>query len=154
MHAVFTDAFLGCHELWGQPIPGGPDQYVSDWAVAGELVGVLNPPRSRAELKEQIDGFRPILKSDERVLETVRFIRNPPLRRSMLPAYRILFAGAVASLPDEHRKLLGLRRSPLPVIWATGLVLRAVGRILGTSSTSEDAARARLTRIAHERHSV
>ncbi|MGV8970631.1 MAG: hypothetical protein ACOH1J_09300, partial [Microbacteriaceae bacterium] len=36
----------------------------------------------------------------------------------------------------------------LPVIWMTGLVLRSVGRILGTSSTSEDAARARLARIA------
>ena len=147
VHAVFTDAFLGCHELWGDPIPGGADQYVSEWAVAGELVGVQHPPRSRAELKAQIDGFRPALKSDERVREAVRFIRNPPLRRSMLPAYRVLFAGAVASLPEEHRMLLGLRRSRLPVIWATRLVLRGVGRVLGTTSTSEDAARKRIARI-------
>ena len=147
VHAVFTDAFLGCHELWGDPIPGGADQYVSEWAMAGELVGVQHPPRSRAELKAQIDGFRPVLKSDERVREAVRFIRNPPLRRSMLPAYRVLFAGAVASLPEEHRMLLGLRRSRLPVIWATRLVLRGVGRVLGTTSTSEDAARKRIARI-------
>lgn len=154
VHAVFTDAFLGCHELWGQAIPGGADQYVSEWAVAGELVGVCHPPRSRAELKAQIDGFRPVLKSDERVLATVRFIRNPPLRRSMRPAYRVLFAGAVASLPEEHRALLGFRRSPLPVIWATRVVLRSVGRILGSSSTSEDAARTRLARIEREEHTV
>ncbi|WP_010202130.1 oxygenase MpaB family protein [Salinibacterium sp. PAMC 21357] len=154
VHAVFTDAFLGCHELWGKPIPGEADQYVREWATAGELVGVEQPPRSRAELKAQIDGFRPVLKSDERVLEAVRFIRNPPLRRSMMPAYRVLFAGAVASLPEEHRKLLGLRRSPLPVIWATGFVLRAVGKILGTSSSSEDAARVRLARLERERDSV
>jgi uncharacterized protein (DUF2236 family) len=147
VHAVFTDAFLGCHELWGDPIPGGADRYVSEWAVAGELVGVVHPPRSRAELKGQIDDFRPVLKSDDRVREAVKFIRNPPLRRSMMPAYRVLFAGAVASLPAEHRALLGLRRSPLPVIWATGFVLRSVGRILGTSSTSEDAARKRIARI-------
>lgn len=154
VHAVFTDAFLGCHELWGPPIPGGADRYVSEWAAAGELVGVQHPPRSRAELKSQIDDFRPVLKSDERVLEAVRFIRNPPLRRSMLPAYRVLFAGAVASLPAEHRALLGLRRSPFPVIWATGLVLRTVGRVLGTSSSSEDAARVRIARIERERNSV
>lgn len=147
VHAVFTDAFLGCHELWGDPIPGGADRYVSEWAVAGELVGVVHPPRSRAELKGQIDDFRPVLKSDDRVREAVKFIRNPPLRRSMMPAYRVLFAGAVASLPAEHRALLGLRRSPLPVIWATGFVLRSVGRILGSSSTSEDAARKRIARI-------
>lgn len=152
VHAVFTDAFLGCHELWGDPIPGGADRYVNEWATAGELVGVTDPPRSRTELKQQIEAFRPALKTDERVLEAVRFIRNPPLRRSMMPGYRVLFAGAVASLPDEHRAMLGLRRSPLPVIWATGLVLRTVGRVLGSSSTSEDAARARLARIARERH--
>ena len=154
VHAVFTDAFLGCHELWGPAIPGGADGYVREWAVAGELVGVEDPPRSRAELKAQIDGFRPVLKTDERVAEAVRFIRNPPLRRSMMPAYRVLFAGAVASLPEEHRRLLGLRRSRLPVIWATGAVLRTVGALLGTSSTSEDAARARIARLEAERHSV
>ena len=154
VHAVFTDAFLGCHDLWGPPIPGGGDGYVEEWAVAGELVGVEQPPRSRAELTAQIEGFRPMLKSDERVAEAVKFIRNPPLRRSMMPAYRVLFAGAVASLPQEHRALLGLRRSRLPVIWATGVVLRTVGALLGTSSTSEDAARARIARLERERHSV
>ena len=43
-----------------------------------------------------------ILKSDERVAEAVRFIRHPPLPKPMLPAYRVLFAGAVASLPDDY----------------------------------------------------
>ena len=148
VHAVFTDAFLGCHELWGGPIPGGADAYVREWAVAGELVGVPAPPRSRAELLQELDGFDPLLTSDERVREAVRFIRQPPLRRSMLPAYRVLFAGAVASLPVKYRRLLGLRRSPLPVVWATGAILRGVGTVLGSRSTSEDAARARIARLA------
>jgi hypothetical protein len=65
----------------------------------------------------------------------------------MMPGYRVLFAGAVASLPDEYRQMLGLRRSRLPVIWATGVVLGAVRRILGSSSTSEDAARQRIARL-------
>jgi CBS domain-containing protein len=87
------------------------------------------------------------LKGDERVAEAVRFIRDPPLRRTMMPAYRVLFAGAVASIPAEYRELLGLRRSRLPVVWATGLVLGLVGALLGTTSTSEDAARARIARL-------
>ena len=151
VHLVFTDAFLGCHELWGGPIPGGADGYVREWATAGELVGVQKPPRSDAELRAQLAAFAPVLKSDERVAEAVRFIRNPPLRRSMLPAYRILFAGAVASLPVEYRRMLGLRRSRLPVIWATGVVLGAVKAVLGPTSTSEDAARARLSRLEAQR---
>jgi uncharacterized protein (DUF2236 family) len=147
VHVVFTDAFLGSQLTWGGPIPGGPDRYVSEWAKAGELVGVADPPRSHAELKERLHAFDPVLKSDERVAEAVHFIRSPGLPRAMMPYYRILFAGAVASIPREYRRRLGLRRAWWPAITATGLVLRVVGRILGTGSTSEDAARRRLARL-------
>ena len=147
VHVVFTDAFLSCHELWGDAIPGGADRYVREWATAGELVGVTAPPRSRAELDAQLADFGPALASGERVAEAVRFIRRPPLRRAMMPAYRVLFAGAVASLPGEYRRMLGLRRSPLPVIAATRIVLRTVALVLGRSSTSENAARARIARL-------
>lgn len=152
VHVVFADAFLGCHELWGGAIPGGADGYVREWAAAGELVGVSDPPRSHAELLAQLKAFDPDLKSDERVAEAVRFIRNPPLRRAMMPAYRVLFAGAVASLPVQYRRMLGLRRSPLPVIAATRAVLRLVTLVLGPSSTSEDAAWARIARLDAQRH--
>ena len=150
VHVVFTDAFLTCHELWGGRIPGGADAYVREWAKAGELVGVQSAPLSEAELRRALDDFRTsgTLKSDERVAEAVRFIRNPPLRASMLPAYRVLFAGAVASIPREYRQMLGLKRSPLPVVFGTRIVLRFVGAVLGTVSTSEVAARARIARLS------
>lgn len=150
VHIVFSDAFLQSHTLWGGPIPGGADGYVGEWAKAGELVGVRNPPRSRLELQRQLDAFRDAgtLKSDERVAEAVRFIRNPPLRPAMMPFYRVMFAGAVASIPREYRDLLGVRRSMLPVVWGTGAVLGLVRFLLGRSSTSEDAARARIARLA------
>ncbi|MET3768262.1 uncharacterized protein (DUF2236 family) [Marisediminicola sp. UYEF4] len=149
VHVVFTDAFLSCHKIWDGEIPGGPDGYVREWAKAGELVGVANPPRSEAQLRAQFDAFRDagVYKNDERVAEAVRFIRNPPLRRSMMPAYRIMFAGAVASIPPDYRALLGLKRSPLPVIWGTRVVLGGVRLLLGASSTSEDAARVRIARL-------
>lgn len=149
VHVVFTDAFLACETVWGSPIPGGADRYVREWAKAGELIGVPNPPRSEAELQAQLEAFRSagVLKSDERVAETVRFIRNPPLRRSMIPFYRIMFAGAVASLPAEYRRMLGLRKPRWPAIWATGVVLGLVRGLLGQSSSSEDAARTRIARL-------
>ncbi|MBC7442591.1 MAG: DUF2236 domain-containing protein [Ramlibacter sp.] len=150
VHIVFTDAFLQSHTIWGDAIPGGADGYVREWAKAGELVGVRNPPLSATELRQQLDAFKDagVLKSDERVAEAVRFIRNPPLRPGMMPFYRVMFAGAVASIPREYRDLLGLRRSMLPVVWGTGAVLGAVRLLLGPTSSSEDAARARLKRIA------
>ena len=150
VHVVFTDAFLQSHLLWGDAIPGGADRYVREWAKAGELIGVNDAPHSAAELAAQLEAFRSAgtLKSDARVAEAVRFIRNPPLSRGMLPFYRIMFAGAVASIPREYREMLGLKRSRLPAIWGTRLVLSLVRVLLGPSSTSEDAARARLDRLA------
>lgn len=147
VHVVFTDAFLTCEQIWGGDIPGGADQYVREWATAGELVGVEDPPRSPAELTAAFTAFRPAMKSDDRVAEAVRFIRNPPLRRSMMPAYRVLFAGAVASIPADQRRMLGLRRPWWPAITANRAVLWGVGLILGKSSTSEDAARSRIDRL-------
>jgi uncharacterized protein (DUF2236 family) len=151
VHVVFTDAFLASHTLWsGTHVPSGfADRYVAEWATAGELIGVPNPPRSAGELHDQLEGFRMRgeLKSDERVAEAVRFIRKPPLSRGMMPAYRVMFAGAVASLPVEYRRMLGLRRSPLPVVWATGRVLALVRRVMGPESSSQAAAMVRVRRL-------
>ena len=153
VHIVFTDAFLTCHELWAGGIPGGADAYVREWAQAGILVGVDDPPRSEADLRERLDAFKRdgVLKSDERVAEAVNFIRNAPLRPAMMPFYRIMFAGAVASIPQEYRVMLGLKRPWWPAITATRAVLGLVRLVLGSSSSSEDAARVRIARLDAER---
>jgi uncharacterized protein (DUF2236 family) len=150
VHMAFADAFLGSHERWGGKIPGGPDGYVAEWAAAGRLVGVQDPPRSASELRGRIEALRAdgTLRRDERVDEVVRFIRKPPLRRAMRPAYRVLFAGAVASLPREYRRLLGLRRSWLPVVTGTRILLWGVGLVLGRRSTAEEFALHRIARLA------
>jgi uncharacterized protein (DUF2236 family) len=149
VHLAFTDAFLTCHELWEKPIPGGPDAYVREWAIAGELLGLVDAPTSAAELRARLQAFADagVLKRDERVDDAVRFIRDPPLARGMMPAYRVMFAGAVQSLSPEQRRLLGLSARPFPAIAATGTVLRSVRSVLGNRSTSEDAARARIARL-------
>jgi uncharacterized protein (DUF2236 family) len=149
VHDVFTDSFLVCHQIWGGSIPGGADQYVREWATAGELVGVLSPPRSAAELQSQLDEFRHsgALKSDHRVTEAVRFLRSPGLKKSMIPAYRILFSGAVASSRPEDRTLLGLKRAWWPAITATRLTLWGIRQVLHGASGSEVAARRRLARL-------
>ncbi|MBW8026448.1 DUF2236 domain-containing protein [Clavibacter michiganensis subsp. michiganensis] len=154
VHMVFTDAFLSTHMQWGPPIPGGPDRYVAEWAKAGELMGVEAPPRSHAELHAQIDAFHDqgLLRADERTRETISFLREPPLRASMLPAYRVLFAGAVASLEPRYRQLLGLDRAsfgpiPLPALASTRVMLGVAGRVMGEQSTSHEAALKRIARL-------
>ena len=61
--------------------------------------------------------------------------------------YRILFAGAVATIPREYRRLLGVRRTWLPAVAATRLVLRIAERGLGAGPRAHDMARLRLRRL-------
>ncbi len=152
VHLAFTDAFLSCHQTWGGAIPGGADAYVEEWATAGRLMRVAEPPRSEAELRAMLDGYleRGVLRRDERVDDVVRFLRRPPFpgSRSMSLAYRVLFASAVATIPRPYRALLGLRRSPLPVVTATRLVLAVTERALNSGPRAQDFARRRLRRLA------
>lgn len=148
VHVAFTDSFLATHLVWGSPIPGGPDAYVREWAKAGELVGVTDPPRSVAELRDQLAGFAPILRGDEATEKTVAFIRNAPLPLPARPAYAALFAGAVSTLPGDYRSLLGLPSVPLsltrPVV---GALLGTLALALGPASPSMKAANSRVARL-------
>ena len=148
VHVAFTDSFLATHERWGAPIPGGANAYVCDWAIAGELVGVTNPPRTRAELKDSLANYEPYLIGDERTHATVDFIRNPPLPVAALPAYSILFAGAVSTLPQRYREMLGVPNLPE---WAITPSVRALLAgmqfALGNNPPAMGAALERISRI-------
>jgi uncharacterized protein (DUF2236 family) len=137
VHVAFADSFLRCHETWGGAIPGGADAYVAEWARAGELMGVGNPPRSEAELREQLAAFGPQLRGDQLARDAVGFIRKPPLGRTTALGYRIIFAGAVSTIPREYRRMLGVRRPWWPALTTTRLTLWFLGRLLGRPSTSE-----------------
>ena len=147
VHVVFAESFLSCHQAWGRSIPGGADRYVAEWARAGELMRVAAPPRSEAELRAQLSAFGAHLVSDERVVEAVRFIRSPPLKRSLLPGYRILFAGAVSTISPEHRRLLGLRRAWWPARSLTRFGLWVLAKLLGRPSNAEIFARKRIAAL-------
>jgi uncharacterized protein (DUF2236 family) len=154
VHITFTDSFLRAHELWDGPIPGGPDAYVREWAQAGRLMGVEFPPESKAALERELGEWLATgtLRCDERVAETVAFIRHPPLHPLLKPGYRVLFDAAVLSLDPDYRRLLGLRTArlgplPLPVRLAAKATLVVVRRALGPASPSQLAARERLRRL-------
>lgn len=146
VHVVFAESFLSCHQTWGTAIPGGADQYVAEWARAGELMEVASPPRSEADLRAQLAAFGPYLVRDERVVEAVRFIQSPPLKRSLLPGYRILFAGAVSTIAPEYRRMLGLRRPWWPARTLTRLGMVVLALLLGRPSNAEIFARRRIAR--------
>ena len=149
VHVAFADAFLTCHERWGGPIPGGADGYVREWATAGRLMGVSAPPESAVDLRARRDGYleRGDLRGDERVADVVRFLRRPPFRGSLGIAYRVLFAAAVATIPRPYRRLLGVRRAPVPVVALTRVALGIAARAIGDGPRAQDFARQRLRRL-------
>ncbi|WP_139417981.1 oxygenase MpaB family protein [Agromyces laixinhei] len=147
VHDAFTEAFLGAHEIWGGPIPGGPDAYVRQWAQAGRLMGVQNPPATVDALRGEMTAFLADARYDERVAEAVHFLRRPGLPGLTGRMYPILFAGAVASLDPRYRGLLGLRRPWWPAITLTRALLSVARRVLGGVSPSERNARARVSRL-------
>ncbi len=149
VHLAFTDAFLSAHRYWGGPIPGGEDAYVAEWATAGRLMHVADPPTSAQELQARLDGFleRGELRSDERVADVVTFLRKAPFPGTMGFAYRMLFAAAVATIPPRYRRLLGVRRTWLPVVTGTRIVLWISARALGSGPRAQDFARQRLRRL-------
>lgn len=162
VHLAFTDAFLRSYELFRGPVParlGGADGYVGQWAKAGELMGVINPPRTDAELRERLQAYddEGLLTGGPRVDEVVSFLKNPPLDPMLLPGYRLLFAAVIDSLPDRYRDLLGLqapavklpggRQLHVPVRPAAMASLAVIGAALGKQGPSELAALRRLARI-------
>ena len=149
VHLAFTDSFLRTHLRFGaKPIPGGADAYVREWAVAGELMGVADPPRSVAELDRQLDDIwaSGVLRVDERVRDAVRFIRRPPLPLPARASYPALFAGSVAALSPRARRMLGLRMPPPPALAATRALLRSTSALLGDAA-AEQAGRRRVVAL-------
>jgi uncharacterized protein (DUF2236 family) len=153
VHIAFTDSFLATHRVWGGAIPGGEDEYVREWAMAGELVGVENPPRSVAELSKQIADYGPVLRGDDAARSTARFIRNVPVPLAGRPAYAVLFAGAVSTLPVAHRRMLGVPDLPLTITKpSVAAILGTLAAVLGPSSPSMQAAHSRVDTLAAEFH--
>ncbi len=145
VHLTFTDSFLAAQKMWGGQIPGGPDAYVREWALAGAAVGVLDPPTSAAGLATALASYDGVLAVGEVTRRTVRFICNPPLPLFARPAYLVLLAGAISTLPDKQRRLLGL--PPVSTVVTRpllGLAFAVLSRILGSRPPAEAAARRRI----------
>lgn len=154
VHMAFADSFLATAMAWGAAIPGGPDAYVREWATAGELMGVPDPPRSAAEMQRQLAAFDSagVLERSERTDEVVRFLKRPPLFPVLRAGYPVLFDGAVGTLTQRQRELLGLRLPhvgpvALPTRAATGVMLGGIGALLGPEPVAAKAARRRRARL-------
>ena len=152
VHMAFTESFLVAHETYSRtPIPGGADAYVRQWAASVQPLGLMNAPRSVAELNSAIEELRVAgtLTVTETTLRVVKFLNRPPLSFSARIAYAFLFAAAVVTLPEHYRRMLQLPHYPEWLVVPIGRgFLRLLRKAVGPESPIEDAALARLKRLS------
>lgn len=151
VHMAFTESFLVAHETYSRrAIPGGADAYVEQWADSVKPLGLMDAPKSVAELEAAIEALFTdgTLRVTETTLQVVKFLKRPPLTPTASIAYSFLFAAAVVTLPERYRTMLQLPKYPRGLVhWIGGGFLRLLRKAVGPESPIEDAALARLARL-------
>jgi uncharacterized protein (DUF2236 family) len=128
VHVAEIDSFLLAHQTYGAaPLDqAGRDEYVAQTAVVAERLGVVDPPRTEAELRATLAAYRPELRGTEHAHDAIEFLLwHPDLPAAARPAYLVLAAAAVGLMPPWSRRELRLFR--LPVTERT--VVRALGHL-------------------------
>lgn len=123
VHLAEIDSFLSAHQRYGQtPLDdSGRDAYVAETARVAEALGVLDAPRSVAEMRAQLQKYRPELAGTPEARSAARFmLLNPPLPLAARPAYGVLAASAVSLLPTWSRRPLRLPHLPVTEALAVG----------------------------------
>jgi uncharacterized protein (DUF2236 family) len=129
VHVAEIDSFLAAHQRWGKaPLDAaGRDTYVAQTARVAEALGVDDPPRTEAELAEQLAAYRPELQGTPAARSTARFLLlDPPLPLPARVPYVGLAASAVSLMPVWSRRKLALPYLPVTervLVGATGAAL-------------------------------
>jgi uncharacterized protein (DUF2236 family) len=132
VHVAEVDSFLAAHDAYGaEPLsPGDRDAYVAGMATVASELGVPDPPRTAAQLRDRIASYRPELASTPESRDAARYLLlTPPLSLPARVPYGMIAAAAVATLPVWTRPMLRLPWLPL----TERFVVRRTGRaIAGT----------------------
>lgn len=116
VHIAELDSFLVAHQTYGQrPLdPAQRDEYVAQTALVAEKLGVVDPPRTQAELRAALAAYRPELTGTPQARDAIHFlIRHPDLPVSARPAYLVLAAAAIGLMPIWTRRHLRLPWLPV-----------------------------------------
>jgi uncharacterized protein (DUF2236 family) len=128
VHIAEVDSFLAAYQRYGR---GGKldqddrDGYVADAAVVASRLGVIDPPGSEFELRQQLRDYRRELAGTPEARDAARFLLlRPPLSLAARVPYSALAAAAVGLMPTWTRWPLRLPYFPT----AEAVVGRLAGR--------------------------
>ena len=129
VHIAEVDSFLSAYQRYGAaPFDQqGRDGYVADTARVAEALGVDDPPRTEAQLRQRISDYRPELRGTAAARDAARFLLlTPPLPLVMRGPYGVLAATSISLLPGWARAPLWL--SYVPPVEAT--VIKLAGNVV------------------------
>ncbi|GMQ97852.1 MAG: hypothetical protein BMS9Abin17_0355 [Acidimicrobiia bacterium] len=111
VHNTLADSFLAAYEAFGpHPLTSSDaDAYVAEQARLGDLVHASDLPATRADLSRWI-SLHPDLGPSPGMSQALAFLKDPPLPRTVIAAYKVLFYAAVATVPTRIAGMLGLTR--------------------------------------------
>ena len=116
VHIAEVDSFLRAYQRFGAASldQQGRDDYVADTARVATALGVIDPPRTEAELNQRIAAYRPELRGTDSARDAARFLLiTPPLPVIARAPYGVLSAAAISLLPAWARLPLRLPYAPL-----------------------------------------
>ena len=126
VHIAEVDSFITAHRRFGTERldERDYDAYVDDMSVIATKLGVIDPPRTLAELHRALDDYRPELGTSAEARDAARYLLlTPPLPVYARPFYGVIAATAVSLMPLWTR--IPLRLPWMPVTEAT--TVRAAG---------------------------
>lgn len=135
VHNALTDSFLVAYQRFGaeRMTEQDADRFVVEQRSVGALLDSDPMPSTARSLASWIAGHPEIGDSPGKK-DAIAFLRRPPLPLTVRLGYRVLYQGAVATLPRPIRRALGVRRHPGAVTVAK-LMLRFLRWSLGSSPT-------------------
>ncbi|MEP4077982.1 oxygenase MpaB family protein [Haloferula sp.] len=156
VHIAFMESFLRSHQHYStRPIPGGSDAYIRLWAKSVIPLGLEDAPTSEAEMLADIEHYRSELAVTDETRDVIRWIKDPPLPATSLPAYTFLFKAALASMPRAYQEMIGLGHPSLKLYRPiTVNLLKFIRLAIGPESPIEEAAIARLHRAGMMKDNV
>jgi uncharacterized protein (DUF2236 family) len=133
VHLAELDSFLTAHQRYGTPRLDAVqrDEYVFDMARVAEALGVVDPPRTEADLRAGIEAYRPELQGTKAARDAARFLIMP----SQLPfvaygPYAVLAAAAISLLPWWARLPLWLPLLPVTEAVVVGPASQALMQLI------------------------
>lgn len=133
VHNCLTDSFLAAYQYFGpEPLTEAEaDRFVAEQCVIGRLLDA-EPLPERARALEEWIAEHPDVGPSPGLVDAVEFLRSPPLPLIVKPAYRVLAAAAVATLPARLRSILDLNASRT-ALGAGRAAIRSLRWALGSS---------------------